>query len=189
MFSRLIGKISSLAKTATLRRFSQENGIDNKQRKPVRIKSSVKEFSTSISTFKKMAQPGKIFVDKSLLIEKLLNTTNKAFLFTRPRRWGKTLNIDMLENFFQADVDEATGIPDFKKQSLKYLFEKLKIKNKKIKQDPISGYPSREKIIKFQGQFPVINLTVNDTSPKAKKVLSKDLKKCLGLHLKSIVIY
>jgi hypothetical protein len=139
----------------------------------------VKEFSTSINSYNDLAQPGNIFVDKSLLIKKLLNTDNKTFLFTRPRRWGKTLNIDMLENFFQADVNEAAGIPDFEKQSQKYLFEKLKIASERLKENPITGEPTNQLAIKFQGQFPVIKLTVDDPSPQSHEELIEEFEEIL----------
>ena len=47
-----------------------------------------------------------IFVDKSLMIKELLEDSGKVTLITRPRRWGKSLNMDMVRRFFEIEVDE-----------------------------------------------------------------------------------
>ncbi|MCC8372067.1 MAG: AAA family ATPase, partial [Rickettsia endosymbiont of Pseudomimeciton antennatum] len=53
-----------------------------------------------------------IFVDKSLMIKELLEDSGKVILITRPRRWGKSLNMNMLQKFFEIEVDErGTPLP------------------------------------------------------------------------------
>ncbi|MEN0016184.1 MAG: AAA family ATPase, partial [Bacteroidota bacterium] len=47
---------------------------------------------------------GGIFVDKTLLIKDLLMDRTKALLITRPRRWGKTLNMNMFYHFLRCEV-------------------------------------------------------------------------------------
>ncbi|MBO4555249.1 MAG: AAA family ATPase [Elusimicrobiales bacterium] len=44
--------------------------------------------------------PGSYYVDKTLLAKDIINSTAKVILFTRPRRFGKTLNMTMLQTFF-----------------------------------------------------------------------------------------
>jgi hypothetical protein len=45
-------------------------------------------------------------VDKTLLIREVLNDSSNAILIMRPRRWGKTINMMMLKNFFEIEVDD-----------------------------------------------------------------------------------
>ena len=44
-----------------------------------------------------------VYVDKTLFIKEVLDSREKAMLITYPRRWGKTLNLDMLKVFFQIE--------------------------------------------------------------------------------------
>ena len=48
----------------------------------------------------------KFFVDKTLFIKEILEDSSDHILITRPRRWGKTLNMDMLKTFLEIEVDE-----------------------------------------------------------------------------------
>lgn len=81
-----------------------------------------------------------LFVDKSLLIKEILDDLVEVKLFTRPRRFGKTLNLSMLHHFFAKDVN---------KELTNSLFQELEISN----------YPE---YMKHQGQYPVIFLTFKD---------------------------
>ena len=59
--------------------------------------------------FDEIRQKGSYYVDKSGLIYELVNnTTNKVTLFTRPRRFGKTLNMSMIGSFFDITRDSRT---------------------------------------------------------------------------------
>ena len=51
--------------------------------------------------FKELIDKGYCFVDKTLLIKDLLNQNTKVNLITRPRRFGKTLNMSMIQRFFE----------------------------------------------------------------------------------------
>ena len=53
--------------------------------------------------FREIIEGNGYYVDKTLLIKKLLETGSKVTLFTRPRRFGKTLGLSMLQNFFEAE--------------------------------------------------------------------------------------
>ncbi len=89
------------------------------------------------SDFKEIIDEGFDFVDKSLLIKTILED-DKVVLITRPRRFGKTLNMSMLRYFF--DINEHAAD----------LFKNLKIAEEK------------ELVEKHQGQYPVIFLTFKD---------------------------
>ena len=60
-----------------------------------------------IDNFEKIRRDGFYYVDKTSLIEQLLNNWGEVNLFTRPRRFGKTLNMSMLKCFFE-NVPEKT---------------------------------------------------------------------------------
>jgi len=49
--------------------------------------------------------PNKLFVDKTLFIKEFLDSSAKVLLITRPRRWGKTLALSMLQHFFSKEVE------------------------------------------------------------------------------------
>ena len=82
-----------------------------------------------IDDFKKLRQSGFYYIDKTELIEHLLQNWGEVNLFTRPRRFGKTLNMSMLKNFFEIGTDPA-------------LFEGLYIaQNRKLCDAYLGQYP------------------------------------------------
>ena len=54
-----------------------------------------------VENFEDLIQTGYYFVDKTLFIRELIDMKGKVNLFTRPRRFGKTLNMSMLRYFFE----------------------------------------------------------------------------------------
>ncbi len=90
-----------------------------------------------VENFREIQSADFYYVDKSKLIEQLLTAGGKVSLFTRPRRFGKTLNMSMLRHFFDIGTDPS-------------LFEGLYIsENKKLCEE-------------YLGKFPVIFLTLKD---------------------------
>ena len=82
-----------------------------------------------IDSFEKIRKNGFYYVDKTKLIEQLVETGGEVTLFTRPRRFGKTLNMSMLRTFFEMGADAS-------------LFEGLYItKNKAICEEYMGRYP------------------------------------------------
>ena len=90
-----------------------------------------------IEDFKEIRTAGFYYADKTGLIHDLLNNWGKVNLFTRPRRFGKTLNMSMLKYFFEIGADKT-------------LFDGLAI--------------SREKALcdEYMGKYPVVFITVKD---------------------------
>ena len=97
-----------------------------------------KAVPVGIEDFKELIQDGYYYIDKTLLIDEMLMNKSKVTLFTRPRRFGKTLNMSMIKYFF--DVKD--------KEENKKLFENLKVSN--------SEYMSE------QGKYPVIFISLKD---------------------------
>lgn len=82
-----------------------------------------------IESFEEIRSDGYYYVDKTKLIEQLVDSRGKVNLFTRPRRFGKTLNMSMLKSFFE--IGEASE-----------LFDGLYIShNKKLCDDNMGKYP------------------------------------------------
>ena len=66
-----------------------------------------KKLPIGIENFEKLRLENFYYIDKTGLIRELLNNWGEVNLFTRPRRFGKTLNMSMLENFFSLDEDKS----------------------------------------------------------------------------------
>ena len=66
-----------------------------------------KKLPVGIEDFEKLRKEGFYYIDKTGLIRDLLNSWGEVNLFTRPRRFGKTLNMSMLKNFFEIGADKT----------------------------------------------------------------------------------
>ena len=66
-----------------------------------------KKLPVGIDSFEKLRKEGFYYVDKTGLIRDLLSNWGEVNLFTRPRRFGKTLNMSMLKSFFEIGADKA----------------------------------------------------------------------------------
>ena len=76
------------------------------------------EIPVGTDNFAKLLSQGNVFVDKSMFIKEFLEASSgKVVLITRPRRWGKSLNMDMLQRFLSIEVDEQ-GAPLPQEESL-----------------------------------------------------------------------
>ena len=97
--------------------------------------ASTMKLPVGIDDFRKLRESHFYYVDKTRLIEQLLLNWSEVTLFTRPRRFGKTLNMSMLKSFFDIGTDKA-------------LFDGLYI----------SG--NKELCDEYMGKFPVIFLSL-----------------------------
>ena len=111
-----------------------------------------KAVPVGIEDFERIINEDYYYVDKTMLIEELLINRAPVTLFTRPRRFGKTLNMSMIKYFF--DVKN--------KEENKKLFENLKIYN--------SEYMSE------QGKYPVIFISLKDLKGDTWEECLKRLK-------------
>ena len=94
-----------------------------------------KKLPVGIENFEEFSKENFYYVDKTMFITELLQNWGKVNLFTRPRRFGKTLNMSMLKCFFEIGTDKS-------------LFDGLKIAE------------DRELCAEYQGQFPVIFISL-----------------------------
>ena len=67
----------------------------------------MKQLPIGIESFSEIIQKDYYYIDKTNMIKDLLNSKSKVTLFTRPRRFGKSLNMDMLKTFFKEGTDTS----------------------------------------------------------------------------------
>ena len=108
-----------------------------------------------IEDFKEMRVQGFYYIDKTGLIKELLEHFGKINLFTRPRRFGKTLNMSMLKYFFEIGGDST-------------LFDGLEIAKEK------------ELCAKYMGKFPVIAITLKGASGRTFEEALGMLRNIIG---------
>ena len=106
--------------------------------------------------FGELVRKGLLFVDKTLFIKEIINDENKVTIITRPRRWGKTLNLSMLHYFLSAEVygQKTAGLFD----------------NLLIATEP------GDYIGKHQGKYPVIFITLKDVKMSSFEQALEKLK-------------
>ena len=97
--------------------------------------TELKRLPVGLDDFKKIRENQFYYVDKTKLIEQLLQNWSEVNLFTRPRRFGKTLNMSMIKSFFEIGTDKS-------------LFDGLYISSKK------------ELCEEYMGKYPVIFLSL-----------------------------
>lgn len=115
-----------------------------------------------IDNFKEIITGGYYYVDKTLLIKELLDLTGKVNLFTRPRRFGKTLNLSMLQAFFENTGDEEEN------QKRRELFKHLQIMN------------AGDAYTSHMGQYPVIFLTLKSAKQRTFQSALFKIKECIS---------
>ena len=105
------------------------------------------------SNFKMLRMQKLYFIDKSLYIKDIIDNTNKVVLVTRPRRFGKTLNMSMLKYFFDCDSKDS-----------KEIFKGLKIMEQ------------GEKYTSQMGAYPCLYLTLKDVNDSNYENMILNLK-------------
>ena len=116
--------------------------------------AGLKKLPIGIENFGEMRREDFYYVDKSHVIEQLLTQWGKVNLFTRPRRFGKSLNMSMLQSFFEIGKDKT-------------LFDGLRISD------------NQELCEKYQGKFPVVSVSLKGingaTYEEARRFLIKTI--------------
>ena len=116
--------------------------------------AGLKKLPIGIENFEKLRQENFYYIDKTRLIEQLLTRWSEVNLFTRPRRFGKSLNMSMLQSFFELGKDKT-------------LFDGLRISD------------NQELCEKYQGKFPVVSVSLKGingaTYEEARRFLIKTI--------------
>ncbi len=108
-----------------------------------------------IENFKRIRKEGFYYIDKTGLIKDFLKNPAYVNLFTRPRRFGKTLNMSMLKNFFEVDNDNM-------------IFNGLEIAREK------------ELCEEYMGKFPVISITLKGATGENFEEAKVMLRRIIG---------
>ena len=116
--------------------------------------AGLKKLPIGIENFEKLRQEDFYYIDKTRLIEQLLTRWGEVNLFTRPRRFGKSLNMSMLQSFFEIGKDKT-------------LFDGLRISD------------NQELCEEYQGKFPVVSVSLKGingaTYEEARRFLIKTI--------------
>ena len=121
----------------------------------------MKKIPIGVDNFKKLITDDYFYIDKTKFIEEIVNDGAEVKLFTRPRRFGKTLNMSMLKTFF--DIKEA--------EENRKLFDNLYIKNSLVFVE--------------QGKYPVILISMKEVIGNSLEELYNSLKTvCSDLYEK-----
>ncbi len=119
--------------------------------------NELKSIPIGIEDFKEIIDKNHYFVDKTLLIKDVLDNGSKITLFTRPRRFGKTLNMSILRRFFEKTEEDNS-----------YLFDRLLI----------SG--AGEKYHKYMGQYPVISISLKSMKQPSFEFALTEFKRIIS---------
>ena len=141
------------------------------------------EIPVGTDSFDDLLLSGNIFVDKSMFIKEFLEASSgKVVLITRPRRWGKSLNMDMLQRFLSIEVDEQ-GAPLPQEESLnRKLFVGGEVvigpRTGKVKQlAPLKiAQQCPDIVTEYQGQYPVISLGLKEVTGSSYQKIEEKLK-------------
>lgn len=114
-----------------------------------------KPLPIGVDDFEKLIQSDYYYIDKTLMIKELLDKKGEINLFTRPRRFGKTLNMSMLQYFFENKKDHRE------------LFRGLKIMD------------AGEAYLAHMGKYPVINISLKSLKQPTFTLAYEQLKRVI----------
>ena len=142
------------------------------------------EINVGTDNFAKLLLQSNVFVDKSMFIKEFLEASSgEVVLITRPRRWGKSLNMDMLKCFLMIEVNEQGERLPQKKSLNRKLFVGGKVvigaKTGKARQlAPLKiAQQCPDLVSDYQGQCPVISLGLKDVKGSSYQEIEEDVKK------------
>ena len=116
----------------------------------------MKRLAIGLSDFKHLIEEDFYYFDKTKFIDEVIQDGAQVKLFTRPRRFGKTLNMSMLKYFF--DIKEGK-------------------ENRKLFKDL---YIEKAASFKEQGQYPVVFLSLKDLKARTWEIMEKDIKSIIS---------
>ena len=119
----------------------------------------MKKIGIGYENYKEFIDGDMYYIDKTMLIYDVIEKGGKVTLFTRPRRFGKTLALSMLRTFFELEYDYNGNVIDKKRY-----FEGKKIMN------------ADDKILSMMGKYPVIKLSLKSAKQPSFKAAFKALR-------------
>ena len=119
----------------------------------------MKKIGIGYEDYKRFIEDDMYYIDKTMLINDIIEKGGEVTLFTRPRRFGKTLALSMLRTFFELEYDYNGNVIDKKRY-----FEGKKIMN------------ADDKILSMMGKYPVIKLSLKSAKQPSFKSAFKALR-------------
>lgn len=116
-----------------------------------------KPLPIGVDSFREIIEKGYYYVDKTMFIKELLDMKGEVTLLTRPRRFGKSLNISMLQCFFEQDFCDA-----------KSLFRNLAIMS------------AGERYTEHMSQYPVISISMKSMKQSSYELSYIQMKKMIA---------
>jgi len=153
------------------------------------IISKIPKILVGSSSFKELVTQSDLFVDKSLLVKDVIEANAKAVLITRPRRWGKSINMDMLKCFLEIEVDAHGNRIEAKDCLNRKLFIGGEIglglnSGAKKKLEPLKIAKHENIIQDYQGQFPVIYINFKEIKgANYEEILSGVIEQVINLFI------
>eukprot|EP01041_Mallomonas_annulata_P010295 gene10295-21488_t len=124
--------------------------------------------------FGKLLTEGSTFVDKSLFIKEIIDDKSEVILITMPRRWGKSLNMDMLRQFLSIETDVQSGL----------IIPHNTTNNYKIFNNTKLQITFNNKCMRHHGKWPVIFLNLKDCKKNDYTAIEITVrKKLIDLYL------
>ena len=123
----------------------------------------LKKLPMGIDSFAGLRTAGYYYVDKTGMIRELLEDSCKVNLFTRPRRFGKSLNVDMLKTFFEIGTEPE-------------LFEGLTI------------WTCEDICDEYFAKYPVISLTLKDVEGEDHDMAYQALCSSVGIEVRRLCV-
>jgi hypothetical protein len=128
--------------------------------------------------FKKMATEHDVYVDKSLFIKEIIDSNGEGILITYPRRWGKSLNIDMLKTFFEKKIQQNPYNTHYLSNDVIFKGGNITLESgdeRVLKPLQISTVDSG-KYMRHQGKHPVISLTLKGVDGDTWETIQEQLR-------------
>ena len=132
-----------------------------------KLQNKIYTIKIGTDDFKKLITESTLYIDKTLLLKTIIEDAYDVLLITRPRRWGKTLNMTMLQYFFTIPVKPNGEIDDEERSKRSGIFSKLKI----------GEHPD---ILKnYLGKFPAIFISFKEIKGKDYETIEMKVRELI----------
>ena len=134
----------------------------------------ITKIAIGVSSFKELVEESTIFIDKTLFIKEFLESPIEVLLITCPRRWGKSINMDMLKTFLEIEIDKDGNKIEDKTKTYSYkLFQGENLEK------PLNIAQNQEfsrNYDRYQGEWPVISVDFKNVKGNNYQEIVDELK-------------
>jgi hypothetical protein len=132
------------------------------------------------SNFKQLIKKSTVFIDKTLLIKKFVENAAAVLLITCPRRWGKSINMDMVKTFLEIEMDANGNRINKKTETENYkLFHGIASPNEKL--EKCLNIAQYEDFVELHlGEYPIISVDFKDVKGNNYQEIVNRLKMAIN---------